>query len=175
MYAGLVVVTIYTPLELLKIRIQADKTKFNSFFQMTKQIYQCEGVKGLYKGYVVTVNRDFYSYGAYFYIYYGLKEHWENKNSLTNFKMFIAGGLAGVISWIICYPFDPMKTIIQSKTIKVSQKEAYEIIKYREGWMGFFRGMSPVLAKAFVQHGIVFFTTDFLRQTINNKFHIEYH
>ena len=169
MCSGVVVVTICTPFEHLKIKIQADKTKFNSFRAMARQIYQSDGIKGLYKGYAVTMNRDFYSFGAYFYIYYGLKEHWEDKNSLTNFKMFVAGGLAGVISWIICYPFDPMKTIIQRETRKLSQREAYEIIKLREGWMGFFRGMSPVLTKAFVQHGTVFFTTDILRKMLNER------
>ncbi len=170
MYAGLIVVTIYTPLELLKLKIQADRTKFNSIFDLSKKIYKTEGVKGLYRGYAVTVNRDFYSYGAYFYIYFGLKEYWERQNSLTSLKLFCAGGLAGVISWIICYPFDPMKTIIQTETRKITQREAFEIIKNQQGWSGFFRGMSPVLLKAFVQHGIVFKTTEYLRKVLNKKY-----
>lgn len=168
MYAGFVVVCIYTPIELLKIRIQANKKKFSSYSEVTKNLVKKEGINALYKGFVVTVNRDVYSYGVYFYVYFAMKEHWESRNNLNNLKLFFAGGLAGILSWIVCYPFDPMKTIIQACETKLSQKEAYYTIKNKEGYSGFFRGMSAVLIKAFFQHGIVFISNDLLHNFFIN-------
>jgi hypothetical protein len=172
MYSGFIVVTIYTPLELIKMRMQSDlNNKYNSISILASDIYKTKGLKGFYKGYAVTLNRDFYSYGSYFYAYFALKEYWERQGTLNSFKMFFAGGVAGVVSWVFCYPFDPMKTLIQTsegnKTI--TQREAYLYIKHNHGIAGFFRGMSPVLLKAFIQHGVVFKTTEVIRNFFKKK------
>ena len=172
MYSGLIVVTVYTPMELVKMKMQIDTRNLNSIKTVSNDIYNKFGLRGFYKGYAVTLNRDFFSYGAYFYVYFKLKEHWEEKNSLTSFKLFFAGGMAGVISWIICYPFDPMKTLIQTsfESRTITQKEAYLFIKNNYGMNGFFRGMSPVLLKAFIQHGVIFKTTEHCRNYLRKHF-----
>ncbi len=170
MYSGAIIVTIYTPLENVKMKIQADEKNYNSLTKMCRYILNKDGIKGFYKGYLVTLNRDFYSYGAYFYIYFKLKEYWEQHNSLSHFKSFLAGGLAGVISWIICYPFDPIKTLIQTSNSKITQKEAYLFIRSNYGLLGFFSGMSPVLLKAFIQHGVVFTSTEIIREYLRQNF-----
>jgi solute carrier family 25 carnitine/acylcarnitine transporter 20/29 len=162
-------------MELIKIKLQTDKGKLNTIRKVAEDIYKTKGLKGFYKGYAVTMNRDLYSYGAYFYVYFGLKGYWERKETLNSMKMFIAGGLSGVVSWMLCFPFDPMKTLIQTTNGEktMTQKEAYFFIKRNYGINGFFRGVSPVLLKAFLQHGVVFKTTekcrDFFNYRINKK------
>ncbi len=153
---------ISTPGELVKVRMQADKEKFNSLFKMGLEIYHHRGFYGLYRGFCVSINRDFISYGSYFWAYYMLKDYWEDNNSLTHFKLFCAGGIAGVISWIIGYPFDPMKTIIQAnlEEKKMTQLEAVKIIYSQSGLNGFFRGLTPVLVRAFLVHGVTFKTNE---------------
>lgn len=151
-----------TPTDLIKIQMQNDRSKFNSLFKVGGDIYKDKGIKGLYKGFFATLNRDFYSYGAYFYVYFALTEHWERNNNLTEFKKFFAGGLGGIISWLICYPFDPIKTLIQTtygeKTM--TQMEAIRYIREKHGLIGFMRGINSVLVMSFFRHGVIFYTND---------------
>ena len=153
---------ISTPGELVKIKMQADNEKFNSMLKMGFDIYKKSGVYGLYRGFCVSINRDFISYGSYFWTYYMLRDYWEENNNFNHFKQFCAGGIAGVVSWIIGYPFDPMKTIIQADTNKkhMTQLEVVKIIYRQSGIIGFFRGLNPVLLRAFISHGVVFKTNE---------------
>lgn len=87
--------------------------------------------------------------------------------------MFTSGGMAGVISWIVLFPYDPVKTLIQTtfkpedpnyKTMK--QSEAFRTIYYREGFSGFFRGLGTILIRAFLVHGVVFYTNETIRKSL---------
>jgi len=142
--------------------MQVDKEKFNSMFKMGLEVYHKFGVYGLYRGFWVSMNRDFLSYGSYFWTYYMLRDYWEERNSLNHFKLFCAGGIAGMISWISGYPFDPMKTIIQADTNEkhMTQLEVFKIIYGKSGLSGFFRGLNPVLVRAFITNGVVFKTNE---------------
>ncbi len=151
-----------TPAELVKIRMQADNEKFNSMFKMGVEIYNKTGVYGLYRGFCVSMNRDVLSYGTYFFTYYNLKDYWEERNSLNNFKLVCAGGIAGMLSWMTGYPFDPMKSIIQADKNKkhMTQLEVIKIIYRESGLSGFFRGINPVLVRAFITNGVIFKTNE---------------
>jgi solute carrier family 25 carnitine/acylcarnitine transporter 20/29 len=167
-----VVVCINTPFELIKMKMQSDIEKFSSITKVAKEIYSKKGIRGLYKGYCVTLSRDFISYGSYFWVYFMLKDYFDETSSVTSFKLFCTGGLAGVISWIIGYPFDPIKTIIQTdKSDKtITQLDAYKLIKSKYGYSGFFRGLSPVLLRAFLVHGVIFKTNEVCRYTFEKYF-----
>jgi solute carrier family 25 carnitine/acylcarnitine transporter 20/29 len=142
--------------------MQIDKTSFVSLKEVAKDIYQRQGLRGFFRGFWVTLNRDCYSFGSYFYVYFQINDYLKTINKFNHFTQFISGGLAGIISWIICYPFDPMKTLIQSnKTEKnISQYEAFKFILNKHGWPGFFTGINSVLLMAFIRHGVIFKTNE---------------
>ena len=71
--------------------------KFISLKDLNKHILKKKGLFGLYRGFWVTLNRDFFSYGLYFYTFFALKDYFEEKNKLTSFNIMLAGGLAGMI------------------------------------------------------------------------------
>lgn len=82
-----------------------------------------EGVRGLFRGFWVTFWRDLPSWAAYFWAYElfklhgGVTETERSGQSLSNNQILMkmgAGGLAGVISWLVCFPFDIVKTVIQT-------------------------------------------------------------
>ena len=84
-------------------------------------IIKNEGYRGLYRGFTANFLRDVPSWGVYFCSYDFSKE----KLSLMSDKIFhenlhpdrrrylitnLSGGIAGCVSWFMCYPLDVIKT-----------------------------------------------------------------
>ena len=59
---------------------------------------------------------------------------------------FIAGGLSGVSAWIVIYPFDRVKTLIQSGNS----------VKHLN-WLNIYKGCGLSLLRAMIMHGCVFY------------------
>lgn len=91
---------------------------------MLPVIIKNEGFFALYRGFAANCIRDVPGWGLYFYSYELLKDlsqrfcknylkptaHLKSREWLINVN---AGGSAGVISWLLLYPFDIVKTHIQ--------------------------------------------------------------
>lgn len=83
--------------------------------------------------------------------------------------MFWCGGIAGALSWLITYPFDIIKTIIQ--TSEETRMSRVVMTSYKaEGLRFFFRGLGPTLMRAFWVDGISLPMFDYL----NFKFVTKY-
>ena len=127
-------------------------------------IYKSKGLTGFYKGFWVTFNRDFYSCGLYFYIYFKIKDYYEEQNSLTSLKLLMAGGLSGVLTWLFTYPFDTLKTLIQThpgeNTLK--QIEAYKLLESNNENVisSLFKGVTPTLIRAFLVNAVIFYVNE---------------
>ncbi|MED6158300.1 Mitochondrial arginine transporter bac2 [Stylosanthes scabra] len=161
---------ILSPVELIKIRLQLRRGANHLTepqkgpVMVAKNIWRKEGLKGIYRGLGITVIRDAPAHGIYFWTYEYMREQLHpgcrksGQESLTT--MLTAGGLAGVTSWISCYPFDVVKTRLQAQTpdslkyngivdcIRKSVKE--------EGHAVLWRGLGTAVARAFVVNGAVF-------------------
>jgi len=139
---GIITSVIVCPTELIKVRQQAmlSATRIPSAFEVAGDIFRRQGIRGLYRGISTTALRDC-SYGVYFCTYEGTcrflrppprprsrvdtDTHHPNHSSLINemeeefshlswTRLLIAGGLAGVTSWIITFPVDVVKTRMQA-------------------------------------------------------------
>jgi solute carrier family 25 carnitine/acylcarnitine transporter 20/29 len=129
--AGIVSSIIVCPVDLVKTKLQAasrcsssssastssTSSSFSSY-QTTKEIYTNYGIRGLYRGLLTTVYRQFPSFIIYFGSYDVIKttllqqqQQLQHQNLLAS---IIAGGIAGSLSWTIIYPIDLIKTRIQS-------------------------------------------------------------
>lgn len=110
------------------------------YFKIQKQInknYKYKLQKPL--GMNITILRECISMPIYFNTYYYLKEKTDNS--------FISGGTAGVLSWLIPYPIDTIKTRIQTGcTLKesISKKQ-------------YMKGLSLCLARGFVVNAVGFY------------------
>jgi solute carrier family 25 (mitochondrial carnitine/acylcarnitine transporter), member 20/29 len=167
-------VIINTPCELVKCRQQLFREKFLSSKQVIQDIIKSDGLRGLYRGFAVSFNRDVFSFGSYFYVYYKLKDDWQEKGSLNNFKLMFAGGLTGVLTWFITYPFDTLKTVIQTDYDKktLSQLEAYKKL-VRENNSRFFilfKGLTPTLVRAFFSNAVIFYTNEMCHSILEKSF-----
>jgi solute carrier family 25 carnitine/acylcarnitine transporter 20/29 len=155
---GLATWVISTPTELIKCRAQLasalapDSTispsspssvipTTSSSYRIAQRIIRTEGVRGFYRGGVVTALRDSIGYGFYFWAYelsgrvmasfltpqpYASSSiHIENIESSSTsspaflsqetLKVLLCGGIAGVVTWASIFPLDVIKTRVQGQ------------------------------------------------------------
>ncbi|XP_047314722.1 mitochondrial arginine transporter BAC2 [Impatiens glandulifera] len=178
-----------TPVELVKIRLQLQSitSQPNSVtlksqtgpINIVKSILRTEGLRGIYRGFTITVLRDAPAHGAYFWTYEYARECLHpgcRKTGQESFKtMLMAGGLAGVASWVCCYPLDVIKTRIQAQPIRQEQRQYRGIVDCfrksvcEEGYRVLWRGLGTAVMRAFIVNGTVFTAYETSLRFINNN------
>jgi solute carrier family 25 (mitochondrial carnitine/acylcarnitine transporter), member 20/29 len=140
---------------------------------VARDIIRTRGVPGLMRGIFPTAMRET-GYGAYFGVYEGMlmlfsslssRRHHDHdspklapegvafKAQHSTFEVMLAGGVAGVASWLVTFPFDVIKTRVQS-VVSPSAEHPYRnmlstiVNSYRdEGFRVFFHGLQPTLIR----------------------------
>lgn len=81
-------------------------------------IFQQHGLTKLYLGYRPTFLRESIGLTIYFTVY-ELLTRWMSPNpkNVTMSNALLAGGTAGVFTWLFTYPLDFVKTLIQTDSI----------------------------------------------------------
>lgn len=156
-----------SPVELVKIQLQLQDRSHHRGGPMSvaRSIFRRQGLRGMYRGLGITVLRDAPSHGFYFWTYEYMRE-WlhpgcrkSSKESLRT--MLVAGGLAGVASWVCCYPLDVIKTRLQAQS-PVAQLKYKGIVDClvksvtEDGYGVLWRGLGTAVARAFVVNGAIF-------------------
>ncbi|XP_004343393.1 solute carrier family 25 [Capsaspora owczarzaki ATCC 30864] len=174
--AGLVATIVVTPVERVKVSMQASGGKaFKSTLDCVLSLVRTAGISGgLFKGFVPTVLREVPSYGAYFISYDMAKRAFcqpgQDVSTLSPGLLALAGGIAGVMAWVPIYPIDVIKSRIQAQPSSAlvaassgSSSRPYSgvvdcaVRSYRAEGLGvFFRGLTPTIARAFPCHAAVF-------------------
>lgn len=162
--AGAIQSLVLTPIELVKIRLQLQKTHEGPL-NVVKHIIKTEGWKGMFRGLKITAIRDAPSHGFYFWTYEYAREKLHpgcRKNGQESFTtMLVAGGLAGVASWVCCYPVDVVKTRLQGQTPDSKVKyngivDCFRKSVKKDGAGVLFRGLTSAVCRAFIVNGAVF-------------------
>uniref|UniRef100_W8AX36 Mitochondrial basic amino acids transporter n=1 Tax=Ceratitis capitata TaxID=7213 RepID=W8AX36_CERCA len=153
-----------SPMELAKTRMQIQHLdpkapQFTSPIKCLRHIIQTEGFRGGFRGLGMTALRDVPGFAAYFVSYewfMSLKEKPSVPHALT------AGGLAGIASWLVCYPTDVIKTLLQADGM--SSKPVYKgawdcAVKsyHKDGIHFFFRGLNSTIIRAFPANAACFY------------------
>lgn len=154
-----------SPIELIKIRLQLQQKTIkntNGPINVAKNILQTEGWRGVYRGLTITVLRDAPAHGVYFWTYEYMRERLHpgcRKHGQETFQtMLLAGGLAGVTSWISCYPLDVIKTRIQAESGRshMGMVHCFQRIAKHEGYKVLWRGLGTAVTRAFIVNGTIF-------------------
>ena len=180
-----------SPVELIKIRLQLQNTNYSTSqsasshtgpISVAKSILKTEGLRGLYRGFTITVLRDAPSHGFYFWTYEYMREQLHpgcSKSSQESLRtMLIAGGLAGVASWVCCYPLDVVKTRLQAQSPSSPQKYngiidcLHKSVK-QEGYRILWRGLGTAVARAFVVNGAIFSAYEIVLRCLFNNGNIQ--
>ena len=77
--------------------------------------------------------------------------------NLSTSTILLAGGLAGVVNWSIALPFDVIKTRIQQSQSSTETLALTRSLIRNEGIRGLYRGLFPVLLRAFPANAACFY------------------
>merc|ERR1719341_3086468 len=158
--ARLVSVTLVSPLELIRTKMQSQKMPWSQVTRCIRDLVTTQGVRGLWNGYTATLLRDVPFSALYWPLYEQCKAtknlYTSNRDSfLVNFG---SGAIAGSVASTVTLPFDVIKTI---KQIEMGEKDIMEVKPGRsrgnmiiakelfneQGVKGLFSGIIPRLLK----------------------------
>lgn len=103
------------------------------------------------RGVHVTATREFFGMGSFFGLYHYFKDN--------NISSFNSGGLAGTLCWLGIYPFDTIKTRVQTEKISVANA-------IKKG--NFYKGIMYQLTKIYIATGTGFMVSNFLLNNLLN-------
>lgn len=184
--AGAAQCAICSPMELAKLRLQlqgqgvrphhiffwADApNQYHGPLDCLKQTYRSHGLRGVFRGLPVTIFRDLPCFGVYFASYEWMTRSMSKggPETLTSGKLLLAGGAAGMISWLSLYPIDVVKSRYQADD-KFVYKSTWDCVikSYRlDGWRVFTQGMVSTLLRAFPTNAVTFFTVEWVFRLAN--------
>lgn len=192
-FAGFVTSFLVTPIERIKIMLQASNAYENEF-DCLNSVMRNDGLQGLLlTGLAPTLVREIPSYGIYFLVY-GVFMQTQIATSLGNFAPLVFGALSGMAAWLPVYPVDVVKTLVQNSDGKETYT-SFEVTKklYQEGGVGmfmtqndffnilstgylkfccrfdsgaFFDGLTPKMLRAAVNHAVCFFVYDIMMDVL---------
>ncbi|KAI8877501.1 mitochondrial carrier [Backusella circina FSU 941] len=176
--SGAFIALLSCPLELVKIQRQleqillknqitakqvaASETVNSSSWYAVKQIVHRKGVFGLWSGVGCHSARDALGTGIYFGGYESMKRILSSGESKAGpMTHFMSGGFCGILSWLIVFPVDAIKTNLQ-KDIMMPQPKytsfwncATTIVR-KSGVKALYRGLNVTLIRAFPIHSLNF-------------------
>lgn len=184
--AGLAVSFLATPTELLKCRLQAQGSLavatarlaaagidpstvklYNGPVDVAKHVLINEGgFLGLYRGMGITLIREVPGNMAMFGIYEALRTYFtsikglRNPSELDELSLAVAGGIGGSAFWFLCYPFDVIKSKIQTDNVhKPAFNGIYDCLKKTfkaDGIKGLYRGFTPCMVRSVIANSVCF-------------------
>lgn len=181
-FAGIVNTVLSSPIEHIRIRLQTQPhgagRLYNGPVDCIRKLSSSPSVAmGLYRGTAVTLLREAQAYGFWFLTFEYLMQSEARRNNIkrneiATWKIALYGGLAGEMLWITSYPFDVIKSKMQSdgfgeKLRYKSMRDAFGQTWRHEGAMGFWRGIGPTLLRAMPVSAGTFATVELVMRLIS--------
>ncbi|XP_071834080.1 mitochondrial basic amino acids transporter-like isoform X1 [Apostichopus japonicus] len=166
--AGATQVVISCPSELAKIRMQmsgvGEKTDIRGYkgsLRTLKAIYRIEGMRGCYRGLIVTAARDVPAFGFYFMTYEASRREFVKRNLPEVMTEAVAGGLGGVASWVLTYAVDSIKSRVQADGVGGVNKykglaDAVYLSVKHDGIFDLHKGLGVAVTRAFAVNALIF-------------------
>ncbi|CAG8484777.1 7610_t:CDS:2 [Ambispora leptoticha] len=174
--AGAVNSILASPVELLKIRMQAqygstkgastdrNKIHYTGPIDCARQLIHEHGIRnGLFRGFWITVCREIPGYAGFYSGFEFAKRKLAfggDSDNLPISRLMLAGSFGGVAYWLSCYPFDVIKSQIQNQPdppkgifyVLTTFKKVYET----EGLRVLTRGITPTIIRSLPAAGATF-------------------
>ena len=183
---GLATWVVSAPSEFVKCRAQL--LVQGSSYGVLQDTLRRFGIRGLYTGGVITAVRDSVGYGWYFWSYELCKRLLLSRQHdpfvhMRAWETLVAGGIAGIITWVSIYPLDVVKTRVQTRAADGAETEALlggrgkrrssgavEVTKeiWREsGLRGFYRGVGICSLRAFIVNAVQWYAYERIMATLS--------
>ncbi|ESO87755.1 hypothetical protein LOTGIDRAFT_194198, partial [Lottia gigantea] len=168
---GAAQLVIACPIDVIKVVLQSQiphtkDEKLKKYYKgpvtAFRDILRVRGIAGLYRGIGAQLIRDIPSSGVYFFSFEYLRTHLSVFVSRdSKLVSLLAGGTAGVISWLSILPLDVVKSRLQADTERKLFTGFWNcaVKSYQEdGIRVFFRGGTMVSLRAFPVNAVIFLT-----------------
>ncbi|KAI3551415.1 hypothetical protein CABS01_15077 [Colletotrichum abscissum] len=182
-FAGVANSVISGPIEHVRIRLQTQPhgaaRLYSGPLDCVRKLASHGGAlnNGLYRGEAVTILREAQAYGVWFLAFEWMMNADARRNNMDRkdiapYKIAFYGGLAGEALWLSSYPFDVIKSKMQ--TDGFGKEQRYKSMRdcfaqtYRgEGLRGFWRGIVPTLLRAMPVSAGTFATVELTMRAIS--------
>lgn len=169
------------PKDLFKVKLQIQKGEkdrlYSGYMDILKKTYRISGPKNVFQGSFITVFREVSGYPVNFIYYERILRYFGrgDRNNTNYFHQFLAGGISGTMAWVVSFPFDIVKTRIQSYELNNSVKlfNRFQILRefrnvYRcSGLLGFYQGFSIFLMRSFLGNGMGYSIWNWCQYNLN--------
>jgi solute carrier family 25 carnitine/acylcarnitine transporter 20/29 len=181
-FAGVANSVISGPIEHVRIRLQTQPhgagRLYSGPWDCVRRLVAHDGVgRGLYRGEAVTVWREAQAYGVWFLTFEWLMNADAARNRIPRdevptYKVALYGGLAGEALWLASYPFDVVKSKMQTDGFGRDQRyksmrDCFAQVWRAEGARGFWKGIGPTLLRAMPVSAGTFAVVEMTRRAIN--------
>ncbi|KAK6070630.1 hypothetical protein SCUP234_10108 [Seiridium cupressi] len=181
-FAGVANSVISGPIEHVRIRLQTQPhgaaRLYSGPLDCVRKLSAHQGVlKGLYRGEAVTIIREAQAYGVWFLAFeYMMNSHAArnkiDRKEIPPYMVAFYGGLAGEALWLGSYPFDVVKSKMQTDGFGSTQKyktmrDCFAQIWRAEGMRGFWKGIGPTLLRAMPVSAGTFATVELTLRAIS--------
>ncbi|KAI0411571.1 mitochondrial carrier domain-containing protein [Xylaria grammica] len=162
-FAGVANSVISGPIEHVRIRLQTQPHGAGRLYTgpldcVRKLSAQAGGLRGVYRGEAVTIIREAQAYGMWFLAFEWMMNADAARNGIARsevpaYKVALYGGLAGEALWLGSYPFDVIKSKMQTDGFGPnmrykSMRDCFAQTWRAEGMRGFWKGIGPTLLRA---------------------------
>jgi len=171
-FSSLFTTPILGPGERLKCVLQVQAmdgykgVKYNGYKELVTGLYKEGGAMGIARGSGITLVRDGVASFFYFSTYEFLKKKMtpQGEKGPSVLGTFMAGGFAGIANWCSMLPIDTVKSRYQvAPEGKYSGVYAvFKDILAKEGPRGFYKGLTPVVVRAFPANAACFAGYEFV-------------
>ncbi|KAK9488291.1 mitochondrial carrier domain-containing protein [Lipomyces starkeyi] len=169
------------PIEHIRIRLQTQTAsapkQFSGPMDVIRKVQQSSGITGIFRGLTPTLLREGHGMGVYFLTY----EYLVNRDMATNkierkdipgWRLCVYGGCAGYGVWLSAYPFDVIKSKMQTDSIDATKRQFNSTIDcarktlQASGVKGFFRGFVPTILRAAPVNASTFYAFELAMRAI---------
>jgi solute carrier family 25 carnitine/acylcarnitine transporter 20/29 len=177
LFTGLCTSILNCPIEYIRIIMQVQGVKIENNCKTFRKdytgsvdcflkVYKAGGIKGLYAGMTATALRDVPGGGIYFGLLENLMKKGEKiygcKSKMPCYLIMCCGSLAGIISALIIFPMDVVKSIIQANSGRDEKyKKVITTIRaviIEKGYVGFLNGLTPCMVRSLPISAIAYLT-----------------
>ncbi|KAG7381134.1 hypothetical protein PHYPSEUDO_006415 [Phytophthora pseudosyringae] len=159
---------------LLQIQAQAvergEPKLYDGMVDCAKKLYRTGGLSSIFRGWEATLLRDVPGsvgyFGGFEAIKRGLTPKGKDPSDLNAFRVFVAGGFAGIINWVIAIPPDVIKSRIQTAPEGTYRGivHCFQVLMREEGPGALFSGVGPAMARAFPANAACFLGVEFSKK-----------
>lgn len=167
-------VFVVTPQETLKTKLIHDKLspnpKYRNVFHGIYSILKAQGFWGVYAGPLATTLKQSSNQGVRFVVF---EDAQKALNKVIPYKVaadLLAGAFAGVCSTLLNNPIDVVKTNVQGLEAHKYKgfTDCFGQIYRAEGFMGFYKGVGPRLARVTLDVGLTFAIFNTIKRKITD-------